>query len=775
MTIVSKLNPPSKSADFQNGFRREDWTLFRSLNTLGQKAGVPVHSLARLAMKEVVDNALDASGACTFDVTGAGAFWVENAGDIPGTDGELAGLFSIGRPLISSKLLRLPTRGALGNGLRVVVGAVLASGGRMVLSTGGRTLELKPMDNGETVANVVDTFPSGKTRLDVKLGPAIARDGIDGWAKRAQLLATGPMYAGRTSPFWYDSDSFVELLLASGTRTVRDLVAEFDGCTGATAGRISAPYRGRRAAEVDRDEADTLLQAMRAASRPVRPERLGYVGPIGMLPAAYVRETGMFVIFAARGNVSANIPFVVEAWAELADSAMSTEFLVHVNRTPMTGESSAEWHGKSGMGVFGGGLGHKVKTKEPMRFWLNIITPYMPITTDGKEPDLGRFTSEIINALERVAAKAHRRVPRTTLAKRKEKDIVFDCLPEAIKKASGGHRFSQRQVFYAVRPYVLAKLEKEPNYDYFAKLLTDYEAQYGDIPGMYRDNRGSLYHPHLREVIPLGTLAVEKYRRPEYCFNRLLYSEKEGFFEMLRDVKWPERHDCALLTSKGFASRAARDVIDRLGDTDEEITFYCIHDADASGTLIYEKLQEGTTARPGRRVRIVNLGLEPDEALAMGLDVEKVDRKKKATAVAGYVSKEWAQWLKGHRIELNAMPTPLFLEWLDRKFEEHAPGKLVPPTDVLRAELAGAVEGQVQDRVRERILREAGFDDQVAAAVDELHGVVDGRAGDLDRVVSADLATRPERSWRAPVVDVAASILARLDCSPGGCARNNEL
>src|SRR3712207_9128722 len=42
---------------------------------------------------------------------------------IPGDDAEIAALFSINRPLTSSKYLRRPTRGALGNGLRVVAGA----------------------------------------------------------------------------------------------------------------------------------------------------------------------------------------------------------------------------------------------------------------------------------------------------------------------------------------------------------------------------------------------------------------------------------------------------------------------------------------------------------------------------------------------------------------------------------------------------------------------------------------------------------------------------
>ncbi len=39
-------------------FVREDWTLFRNLNTLGQKAGASVEKLPRLIVKELVDNAL---------------------------------------------------------------------------------------------------------------------------------------------------------------------------------------------------------------------------------------------------------------------------------------------------------------------------------------------------------------------------------------------------------------------------------------------------------------------------------------------------------------------------------------------------------------------------------------------------------------------------------------------------------------------------------------------------------------------------------------------
>ena len=79
----------------------------------------------------MVDNALDVGSVCELGLMpGINGFYVQDSGE--GIDPEqLTELFSVSRPLVSSKLLRLPTRGALGNGLRVVSGAVLASGGHI--------------------------------------------------------------------------------------------------------------------------------------------------------------------------------------------------------------------------------------------------------------------------------------------------------------------------------------------------------------------------------------------------------------------------------------------------------------------------------------------------------------------------------------------------------------------------------------------------------------------------------------------------------------------
>ena len=156
----------------------------------------------------------------------------------------------------------------------------------------------------------------------------------------------------------------------------------------------------------------------------------------------------------------------------------------------------------------------------------------------------------------------------------------------------------------------------------FKAIITDYENENDEIPGMYREPRGSLYIPHRGETISLGTLTVEEFERPLWTFNRLLYIEKEGFSEALKDVGWPERWDCAVMSSKGFTTRAARDLVDKLAEHDEPCTVFCAHDADGPGTMIYQTFQEATKARGARKVEIVNLGLEPWEAIGPALTLK---------------------------------------------------------------------------------------------------------------------------------------------------------
>ena len=147
--------------------------------------------------------------------------FVENDGPgFPGTDEEIAAVFSVNRPLTSTKLLRLPTRGTLGNGSRVVAGAVLASGGTLIVKTRGRALYLRPRDSdGMTTVERVKPWKGKGTRIEVTLGEALPIDDSTFlWADQAAAMAAidGHIYRGSTSPWWCDSDSFYELTQAAG-------------------------------------------------------------------------------------------------------------------------------------------------------------------------------------------------------------------------------------------------------------------------------------------------------------------------------------------------------------------------------------------------------------------------------------------------------------------------------------------------------------------------------------------------------------------------------
>ena len=60
-------------------FVRHDWTLFRNIQTIGQKAGGSADRIPRLVAKELVDNALDAGGQCTYDRLDDNGFWTRSA------------------------------------------------------------------------------------------------------------------------------------------------------------------------------------------------------------------------------------------------------------------------------------------------------------------------------------------------------------------------------------------------------------------------------------------------------------------------------------------------------------------------------------------------------------------------------------------------------------------------------------------------------------------------------------------------------------------------
>ena len=208
---------------------------------------------------------------------------------VPGIDGDddyIAHLYSASRLLLtSSKYFRLPKRGALGNGLaRQSLGRVMTVKFVAVrLHQWGRRFA----DPHGPVNRGISSYSHGGlrrpgTRIEIELGKPLEFEAAD---LRWEKLPSPPLelqkrkYCGKTSPHWYDPDSFHELLMSikSNETTVREFIAEFDGCS-AKASEIADETAGRAANGLYRAggrRAACESEVLRPNSRTRAPRRIG--------------------------------------------------------------------------------------------------------------------------------------------------------------------------------------------------------------------------------------------------------------------------------------------------------------------------------------------------------------------------------------------------------------------------------------------------------------------------------------------------------------------
>jgi hypothetical protein len=240
-----------------------------------------------------------------------------------------------------------------------------------------------------------------------------------------------------------------------------------------------------------------------------------------------------------------------------------------------------------------------------------------------------------------------------------------------------------------------------------------------------------------------------------------VYIEKAGTQQNLIETGWPEEYDCAIASVAGFTTRAIKDLVDLLATSTEPVTVFCVHDADAAGTMIHHTLVNETKARGARKIEVVNLGLEPWEGVEMGLEVEEAEPTERRRAVAPYVGEydqqwrswlelrrcdSWEEWLQEYRIELNAMPPAQRIAWLTEKIERHPPRKVEPPAHVLHAARVSAARAVIIDELTERA--------RIEEHADEILGAVEWSDRErLPRVVSRFLNRQRQRkkSWQLPM------------------------
>lgn len=180
--------------------------------------------------------------------------------------------------------------------------------------------------------------------------------------------------------------------------------------------------------------------------------------------------------------------------------------------------------------------------------------------------------------------------------------------------------------------------------------------------------------------------------------------------------------------------------------------------------LVDNALDAGATAqveRCGDWIHVINLGLDPWEALDMDLQVEKFrelgGKRDRQLPVAEYVPRRWKDWLQTQRVELNAMTSPEFIRWLNSKFAEHA-DKVVPPAAVLREELDGRTRRELERLLAAEILAAGGFAERVETAM--VLAREKAKALNLEKIVRDGLNQAPEQRWDAPLLSTAEVVAA---------------
>jgi hypothetical protein len=767
-------NRSKKSSFLQSDpeFKRQDFQIY--ISNLSQRAGVPTDQIRNIILKELVDNALDEMdrvgqpGQVTITQDGEHTYTVTDQGrGFPDTPDELAKRFSLDKGMVSSKQWRKPTRGCVGNGLRVIVGAVVSGGGRIIVKTRDRHYTLLPRLDGTTAIENIEIidWPVGSS-VTVQIDPKYPRSaGAMQWAQTAIKLAqsSGPPFGRQPSPWWFDTEHLaLNMLSAIGpTYTLAQFVSQLDRCSSRKIGRLVTDMFGKGCLcrDLSLDQASKLLKLLRDnVPTQILPKQLGPMGREAWKSDGYACEEG-YLLTASEPR--ARIPFLVESWARTCAPRTNTpddlpypvEITdITINRSPAIATYNCQRSGRArDVWVNIGGGGWISVPQGAFKLFFNITSPYIPILSDNKTPSLSSFATFIRTAIETAIKRAARNNPpvlvsRVEDSKEEEEEpekkppripqrsSILKAIPAAVDHCRNNENgipffeFNVRDLYYAVRNLVLALGVKEPAYGYFSSILTDFENEFGEIDKLNRDARGVFIEPHGGRLISMGTKTVDAYTRPPWKYSNLLFIEKEKYVSLLEQVRFQDRWDCFVMTSKGYSTRAARDLIDKISEKDEPTNFFCVHDADASGPLIYEKLVEATKSRGARKVEVIDLGFFPWTCMEKDLPKEPVEKKDKRRAVAKYVKKRdednnasgnpnhepnWEKWLQSYRYELNILTPQEFLTWLTDQFTEHGASKVIPTEDVVLKELTDDIEilldSDAQDEVEEE--RQEELDD----------------------------------------------------------------
>ena len=155
--------------------------------------------------------------------------------------------------------------------------------------------------------------------------------------------------------------------------------------------------------------------------------------------------------------------------------------------------------------------------------------------------------------------------------------------------------------------------------------------------------------------------------------------------------------------------------------SDHDIPLLLLHDFDKAGFSIAGTLQRDTRRYEFQNsIEVVDLGLSLADVEAMGLESEYQHHPKasKSALMANlrengaseeeiaFMFRDFDRLRSTRRVELNAMTSPQFVAFVERKLRENGVAKIVPDQDLLAEVYIGMERGRrLEAGSREELLR----------------------------------------------------------------------
>jgi hypothetical protein len=358
---------------------------------------------------------------------------------------------------------------------------------------------------------------------------------------------------------------------------------------------------------------------------------------------------------------------------------------------------------------------------------------------DALQTSLKKVTAEFTRAKMQAYRRREDRVSQWQLDRWEHQDeqkqlkaAAYKVIPQAYMAASDNGQLPTkvRQIYYQVRPLVMELCDGRiwKNSDSFTQgVFSDYVRTHPSETlewDVVYDARGHLTEPHVKRRIGIGTLEVRGYvnswekacnfgfsididdvvatHGPANRYQFALFIEKEGFDSLLERARISERYDLAIFSSKGQSNVATRKLVDELSA--KGVTILVLHDFDIAGFTISHWLSHDSERyRFLNTPKVIDLGLRLADVKKLNLPSEDQVHRQDKDPTEKFLdwdldsdeeevtdeevdflrgSRSWKSWT-GQRVELNALTSRQFIDWLEGKLRQAGVKKVVPDAAVL--------------------------------------------------------------------------------------------